>query len=127
MRLQLGYGQDRPDGQAIDLGFDGPTLSGVESIESTYYATTITVRFHDDESFENARRTTGWTPYIDSARTLEAETLGPFVVTREPERHLARAYYANLWLVDDKFIVQQARMQLDELAYSLARARAGLD
>lgn len=127
MRLQLGYGHDRPDGSAVDFGFDGPTLSGVESIESTYFATTITVRFHDVESFEKALHTTGWTPYIDSARTLEAETLGPFVVTREPERHLTRAYYANLWLVDDKFIVKNARMQLDELAYSLAQARAGLD
>ena len=127
MRLRLGYGQDRPDEHAVDFGFDGPTLSGIESIESTYYATTITVRFRDAKSLAQAMRATGWALFDDSTNTLEAETLGPFVVTREPERHRALAYYANLFLVDDKFIVQQARARLDEVALSLAQARAGLE
>lgn len=127
MRVHLGYGQDRPDDSALDIGLDGPTLSGIDSIESTYYATTITMHFRDAKSFDTARLATGWTPYSDSELILEVETIGPFVVTREPKHQRAPMYYANLFLVEDASILAHARDQLADVAHLLDRARESME
>lgn len=126
MRVHLGYGQDRPDESATDIGFDGPTLDGVESIESTYYATTITIRFHDPESFEVARRTTGWRTYDDLLRTLEVDVLSPFLVTREPERNGEPAYYAQILFVDDHFVSKLAQARLRDVTRTLGQIQADM-
>ena len=120
MRLRLIYGSDRPGSEAIEYGFDGPTLYGVESIHSIY-AMEITIRFHDLRSLCQAERVTGWRRYGDSELILMIDTVGSFIRTHEPSRNGVPAYYGQYLLVDEFSYSSEIKSDLEDIRYKLER------
>ena len=120
MRLRLIYGGDRPGPEAIEYGFEGPMLHGVESIHSIY-AMEITIRFHDLRSMCQAERITGWRRYGDSGLILMVDTVGSFIRTREPSRNRVPAYYGQYVLVDEFSYSSEIKSDLEDIRYKLER------
>jgi hypothetical protein len=123
MRLLLRYGVDRPDDETPHYGFDGPTLYGVESVEFNYVGV-ATIRFHDFASYHGAKRETDWAECGEMV--LEVDTQGTFIVTREPNRNRARAYYGHFKLVDEFAYAESIKRNLAEAQASLERVRANI-
>ena len=121
MRLLLRYGVDRPDDEAPQYGFDGPTLYGVESVEFNYVGV-ATIRFHDFVSYHAAMRGTGWAKY--DGLVLEIDTQDTFIVTREPKRNFVAAYYGHFALVDEFAYAENIKRELAGAQASLERVRA---
>lgn len=104
---------------ALAYGFDGPTLYGVESVESTY-ASELTVRFKDAHAMRDAIHRTQW-DYFDAERMiLIVDTVGSYIKTREPERNRTSAYYAQFLLIDEGSYSQ-------EICDDVTGARAALE
>lgn len=110
---------------ALADGFDGPTLYGVESAESTY-ASEITVRFKDVHAMRDAIRRTQW-DYFDAERMiLLVDTVGSYIKTREPERNRIPAYYAQFLLVDEGSYSQEIRDDVAGARLALERIAANI-
>ena len=118
MRLQLIYGSDRPGPDAVEYGFDGPTLYGVQSVHSIY-GIDMTIRFHDLRSMCQAERITGWKRYSDAGMFLVIDNIGSFIKTREPSRNWVPAYYGQYVFVDELSYSSEIRSDLEEIRYKL--------
>lgn len=129
MELRLAHGREHPDDVLDGWGFDGPSLSGVESMQQMY-GETCTVRFLDAQAAAVARRATGWPQWDET--TLEMLRHGDLIVTREPGK--PRCYYADLFLFQHGAIsnveiaqrhVQVASRTFDDALHALRKSAAG--
>ena len=125
MRLQLIYGSDRPGPDAVEYGFDGPTLYGVDCIHSIY-GIDMTIRFHDLRSLCEAERITGWKRCGDAGLILVIDNIGSFIKTREPSRNWVSAYYGQYILVDEYSYSAEIKRDLADLRSGLERITANI-
>lgn len=125
MRLQLIYGSDRPGPEAVEYGFDGPTLYRLVSVQSIY-AIDMTIRFRDLRSLCDAERITGWKRYGDVGLFLVIENIGSFIRTREPSRDGVSAYYGQYVLVDEYSYSAEIKRDLADLRSGLERITANI-
>lgn len=76
-----------------EWGFNGPSLSGVDSFEQMY-GETYTVGFITMEAKNEAQRCTGWPTWDD--KVLEAPNIDGLIMTNEPGK--PTRYYADFFL-----------------------------
>lgn len=117
MELLLCHGRDTSDELMDDLGFDGPTLQGVHSVQQRYRITT-TVKFVSKEAADAARDLTSWPIWDDGI--LEVPWNGDLIETYEPDG--CRRYYADVVLSH-----HSAEEEIEKIAECISDARCSLN
>lgn len=96
MDLILLHGRETSDQEMDDLGFVGPTLHGVHSLQQRYRATT-TVKFLNGACADTARLLTGWQVWDENV--LEVAWRNELVEICDEAGRMR--FYGDLYLCSD--------------------------
>lgn len=125
MEIRLAHGRSDPNEQVDSWGFEGPTLTRVDSVQQMY-GETYTVKFLTNEAASEAQQLTSWKTW--DSLTLEMSRHGDLIEAHEPNR--IPSYYADLFLFDRNALsdmkdaathVRRASRALNDAIHSLRR------
>lgn len=125
MEMRLAHGRSDPNEEVHGWGFEGPTLTRVDSVQQMY-GETYTVKFLTNEAASDAQQLTSWKTW-DSV-TLEMSRHGDLIQAHEPD--CVPSYFADLLVfhrnalsevADAATHVRRASRALHDAIHSLRR------